>query len=244
MVVVNPTGSSPLLLVGDHAGRAIPTSLGRLGLSEDDLGRHIAWDIGVGGLGVHLAPILDAVLIRQAYSRLVVDCNRRPGSEGFIAEVSDGTPVPGNAGLTAEAIAQRTAEIYTPYQDAISGILDLRTGRRTVLVSLHSFTPSLQGLDRPWRFGVLHRGDSAYSRAVLAGLKAAAGEAVGDNAPYAMDEIDNTIPLHADPRGLDYLELEVRQDLIADEAGQEAVARFLSPILVQALETPPDAVAA
>jgi predicted N-formylglutamate amidohydrolase len=104
-----------------------------------------------------------------------------------------------------------------------------------VLIALHSFTPSMQGQDRPWRLGVLHRNDSAFSSAVLAILRADLGELVGDNAPYAMDDVDNTIPLHADPRGLDYLELEVRQDLLADTAAQDEMAEWLAPRLLAAL---------
>ena len=110
------------------------------------------------------------------------------------------------------------AEIYQPYQDAIGAELDRRAGRPTILVSLHSFTPVMQGVVRPWRMGVLHRGDSAFSSRVLALLQRELGEAAGDNEPYKMDDTDNTVPLHADPRGLDYLELEVRQVLIADAA--------------------------
>jgi predicted N-formylglutamate amidohydrolase len=105
-----------------------------------------------------------------------------------------------------------------------------------MLVSLHSFTPVMQGFVRPWRYGVLHRGDTALSRRVLALLKEALGDEAGDNEPYALDEKDYTVPRHADPRGLDYLELEVRQDLIADEAGREAVATFLADILKAADE--------
>jgi len=237
VIVLNAGASSALLLLGDHAGRQIPRRLDQLGLAEADLERHIAWDIGIAGLGARLSVLLDAPFIRQVYSRLVVDCNRSPGAQGSMPAVSDATPVPGNRGLSPQAIAARIAEIYQPYQDAIAQMLDARAGRRTVVVALHSFTPSMQGQDRPWRLGVLHRNDSAFSSAMLARLRADLGEAlVGDNAPYAMDATDNTIPLHADPRGLDYLELEVRQDLLADDAAQEAMAEWLAPHLEAALD--------
>jgi len=227
--------ASPFLLLGDHAGREIPRRLDRLGLNDAALDRHIAWDIGIAGLGTRLSSLLDATFIRQAYSRLVVDCNRRPGAEGAMPEVSDGTPIPGNRDLSPQAAAARMAEIYQPYQDAIADCLDERAGRPTILIALHSFTPSMGGVDRPWRLGVLHRNDSRFSSAVLARLQADLGELAGDNAPYAMDGTDNTIPLHADPRGLDYLELEVRQDLLADDAGQESMAEWLAPRLIEAL---------
>lgn len=233
--VTNAGGACPLLLIGDHAGRAIPRSLEGLGLTPADMDTHIAWDIGVAGLGERLAARLDACFIRQTYSRLVVDCNRRPGAAAAMPQVSDGVTIPGNLGLDAEDIAARRAEIYQPYQDAIATELDRRAGRPTILVSLHSFTPVMQGFVRPWRMGVLHRGDSAFSSRVLALLQRELGEVAGDNEPYRMDETDNTVPLHVDPRGLDYLELEVRQDLIADAPGQDEVADLVARLLIEAL---------
>lgn len=242
VIVTNPGGSSPFLLLGDHAGREIPKSLGGLGVTPGAMDLHIAWDIGVAGLGERLAADLDACFVRQAYSRLVIDCNRRPGTEGAMPTVSDGVAIPGNAGLDGSDRARRHAEIYLPYQARIAQALDerARQGRPTLLVSLHSFTPQMDGFARPWRFGVLHRGDSPMSSRMLALLQQELGELAGDNQPYALNEIDNTIPLHADPRGLDYLELEVRQDLIAEAAGQDEAAGFLSPLLVAALGAEPD----
>jgi predicted N-formylglutamate amidohydrolase len=237
VIVTNPDGSSPFLMIGDHAGRLTPQSLGDLGLPREAWERHIAWDIGVAGVGERLAAALDAPFIRQAFSRLVIDCNRVPGAADSTPEISDGQPIPGNKTLSEADLAARRDEIYAPYQDRISRALDerQRLGRPTRLVSLHSFTPVFQGFARPWRFGVLHRGDSAFSQRVLALLRQAFGEAAGDNQPYAMDGIDNTIPLHADARGLDYLELEMRQDLIADPTGQDEVAAVVADLLRNAL---------
>ncbi|HEX4710266.1 N-formylglutamate amidohydrolase [Phenylobacterium sp.] len=237
-IVLNPGAASPFLLLGDHAGREIPTALGGLGLPADERRRHIAWDIGVAALGQHLSTALGATFIRQRFSRLVIDCNRDPARADAIPEVSDGTAVPGNRGLSAAERRARVAEVAEPYHAAIAAELDARTalGRPTTLVSLHSFTPHMDGLDRPWRFGVLHAEDSAFSRAVLARLRAQVGAGlVGDNAPYSMDDVDFTIPRHARPRGLDYLELEVRQDLIARAAGQRQVAGRLAELLPHAL---------
>lgn len=235
-IVLNPGAASPFLLLGDHAGRTIPSTLGRLGLTDAQLNLHIALDIGIEGLGVALSGLLDATFIHQRYSRLVIDCNRRPGAVGSIAVVSDGVVIPGNADLLPQQAQARLDEIYQPYQDQIAAALDDRAARPPVLVSLHSFTPSMQGQDRPWRVGVLHRGDSPFSMAFLALARAQLGEAVGDNQPYAMDGTDNTIPLHVDPRGLDYLELEVRQDLLADTASQQEIALWLAPLLIAALD--------
>jgi predicted N-formylglutamate amidohydrolase len=232
-VVMNEGAASPFLLLGDHAGRAIPTRLGDMGLPPGALDRHIACDIGVRDLGERLSQTLNAGFVHQVYSRLVIDCNRQPGAPDSVPETSDGVTIPANRGLSIDQQAQRRAEVFQPYHDRISSLLDARQrrGQATLLVALHSFTPVLQGIARPWRYGVLHRHDSALSGSVLAGLKQAMGDLVGDNQPYAMDGTDATIPLHADPRGLDYLELEVRQDLIADEAGQDAAAALIAGLL-------------
>lgn len=235
-IVLNTGAASPFVLLGDHAGREIPRSLGDLGLPPAAMERHIAWDIGVAGLGQRLSQALDACFIGQRFSRLVIDCNRAPQRTDAIPEVSDGVQIPGNCGLMPADARARHAAIAAPYQARIAAELDARAGRPTTLISLHSFTPSMQGFDRPWRFGVLHAEDSPFSLAVLAELRAAQGDGlVGDNQPYRMDDVDFTVPHHARPRGLDYLELEVRQDLIADAAGQRWAADLLADLLPKAL---------
>ena len=233
------------MLIGDHAGRALPARLGDLGLCAADLERHIAWDIGVAGLGAALAKRLDAVFVHQRYSRLVVDCNRAPGADGSMPPVSDGSEIPANQVIGDQERRARLVEIFEPYHARIAAALDQRRarGRATILISLHSFTPALGGVARPWKFGVLHRNDSAFSSAVLDILKADWGDEAGDNQPYALNETDYTVPHHADARGLDYLELEVRQDLIATAADQAEVAAVVAGVLEKALRRPlgPDA---
>lgn len=237
--VINAQGGGPFVLVGDHAGRAVPACLGTLGVAPEAMDSHIAWDIGVLGVGRRLARALDAPFVHQRYSRLVIDCNRAPARGDSMPAASDGVAIPGNAGLDDDQRTFRRLEIYEPYHACIAAILTrrARSGRRTALVSLHSFTPSLQGRARPWAVGVLHRNDSALSRRALSWLRAELGDEAGDNQPYAMDEVDNTVPLHADSRGLDYLELEIRQDLIVDPKGQAGMGLFLARLLKQACET-------
>ncbi|MEO5772964.1 MAG: N-formylglutamate amidohydrolase [Sphingomicrobium sp.] len=221
----NAGANSPFLLVGDHAGNRIPASLGQLGLSPTERIRHIAWDIGIAELGVCLADRLGASFIHQRYSRLVIDCNRRPGAPDSIPSVSDGTLIPGNDGLDATQAELREAAIHLPYQTAIADEIDRRTaaGLTTTLVALHSFTPSMRRIQRPWHAGILHDGgDSRFARAVLDALGEFAELNVGDNEPYSMDTIDFTIPLHAYSRALPYVEIEIRQDLLLDASGIEA----------------------
>lgn len=216
---MNRDGRAPFLLIGDHAGAAIPQVLGDLGVGAADRGRHIAIDLGVAALGAALAARLDAPFVAQSYSRLVIDCNRDPGSPAAIPETSDGTVVPGNAGLTAAARAARVAAIHAPYQAAIAALIADRP--RTILVSLHSFTPVMAGVARPWEIGVLHGGHAdGFAHRLLARLQARGDRVVGDNEPYRMDGTDFTVPRHAFDAGLAYAEIEIRQDLlVADPAG-------------------------
>lgn len=235
--IVNPAGAASFLLLGDHAGNRVPQALDDLGVAAADRARHIGWDIGVGALGVLLAERLDAVFVRQTYSRLVVDCNRAPDAPDAMPTVSDGTPIPGNTALDPAARAARIAAIHRPYQAAIAAEIAARTagGRETILVSLHSFTPQMQGVARPWEIGILHdAGDARFAQACLAWLQAESGRTIGDNEPYRMDLIDYTLPLHAYPAGLRYVEIEVRQDLVADDDGIAAVATTLADMLTAA----------
>ena len=229
----NQGGTSPYLILGDHAGRAIPRSLDKLGLDVSALDLHIAWDIGVAGLGKRLAEKLDACFISQAYSRLVIDCNRDLDNDGSIAANSDGIVIPGNLDLSTADRTARQVAIHRPYHAAITAELDRRIarGQPTLLVSAHSFTPVFEGFARPWLYGVLHREDSRLSDRMLGLLQEEFGDAVGDNQPYRLDENDYTVPHHADPHQLDYLELEVRQDLLAQKAGQEKAAVLIAGLL-------------
>jgi predicted N-formylglutamate amidohydrolase len=235
-----PTGASPYLFTCDHAGRRLPGRLGTLGLSETDLGRHIAWDIGVAGLARELAERLDAVAILQTYSRLAIDANRPPGSRDSILATSDGTVIPGNQGLSSVETERRAREIFHPYHDRIRRELDhrVRTHRTTLLVALHSFTPAL-GREPPrrWHVGVLHLRDFRLAHPLLELLRGEPGLVVGDNEPYvASDATDYTIVEHGERRGLPHVELELRQDLISDQAGQAAWGARLAALLRRAHE--------
>ncbi len=227
----NAAGASPFLLIGDHAGWAVPAALGDLGLAAPDRGRHIAIDIGVHGLGHALATLIDAPFLHQYYSRLVIDCNRDPEQAEAIPPLSDGSRISGNEGLDATARAARVAAIHAPYHAAIAATIAARraAGRATILLSLHSFTPIMDGIARPWDVGVLHwLGRTDFAQAMLDALRADTALTVGDNQPYQMDATDHTVPRHAFPHQLPYAEMEVRQDLIGDAAGQNIWAQRLA----------------
>jgi predicted N-formylglutamate amidohydrolase len=233
--VLREAGTSDFFLTADHAGRAIPAALGDLGVSAAERERHIAWDIGIAAVTETLSSLLDATAVLQVYSRLVIDCNRDPSWPTAMPEISEHTPIPGNVGLTSEARADRVAAIFTPYHDRIRALLDARAGRRTVLVAMRSFTPSFKGESRAMHVGMLYNKDPRLALILLDLLRREPDLVVGDNAPYAVTEdSDYGVPTHGEKRRLAHVEVEIRQDLIATEAGQQAWAQRFARLLTAA----------
>ena len=229
-------GQSDFFLTCDHAGRRIPRALGTLGLTQQDLDRHIAWDIGAAALTSYLAEHLDACAILQPYSRLVIDCNRPLSSVESIVRISEQTVIPGNQSVSTQEAENRQREVFEPYHAQIRSLLDQRRarGQRTLLIAMHSFTPVFMGKARPWHVGLLYQRDARMAQALGQLLRAEAGLVVGDNEPYALEyDSDYSVPEHAEQRGLPHVELEIRQDLIADDAGQGQWAARLARLLRQ-----------
>lgn len=237
--VVGPEAASRLVLVCEHAGRAVPAALAGLGLAGPELGLHIGHDIGAEGLARGLAARLGAVLVLQRYSRLVVDCNRPHGAADLAPAVSDTVPVPGNAGLDAAGRARRIAAIHAPFHARIAAELDRRAAAGPVLVAVHSFTPALMadGRARPWEIGFLARADG-LARALLGAVRRLRpGTVAALNEPYRItDRGDFTIPVHGEARGLPHVLVELRNDLIGDAAGQGAWAELLARALRETVE--------
>jgi predicted N-formylglutamate amidohydrolase len=229
----NAGGASPFLLTSDHYGRAIPRILRDLGLPASEMERHIAWDIGIAGVADALSKHLGAHLIAQRYSRLVIDCNRPPSAASSIPVISEATAIKANEGLAIEAAQARRQAIFEPYHRRIAETIDrrLREGKPVVLVSLHSFTPVYAGVARPWHIGTLYQRDTRLPPLLLKHLRAEADLVVGDNEPYAVsDDTDYTIPVHGEARGLMNSGIEIRQDLIAEPAGQAQWAERLARV--------------
>jgi len=227
---LNPQGKAPLILFCDHAGRAVPKALNALGLDTAHFDKHIAWDIGIAELGRGLSRLLDAPLLLNHYSRLVIDCNRHLKDPTSIPQISDRVDIPGNRGLTAEQREQRAAEIFNPYHDALDRLIDerLAAGQHPILLSLHSFTPVMNDFVRPWHIGVLWNQDGRLPLPLMQRLAAEPGLVVGDNEPYSgRDGHGFSMQHHAEARGLAHALIEVRQDLIADAAG---VARWVETL--------------
>lgn len=243
----NPDGTFPLLLACDHAGNAVPRALADLGLPRTELSRHIGWDPGGLDVGRRLSELLDAPFVASTYSRLVIDCNRWPGGDGSTPEVSDGTSVPANRALDAAAIKARADACFWPYHNAIDDQLDRFAARgvKPALFVVHSFTPVMRGVQRPWQLGVLWRHDARLPKALLAALREIPDVLVGDNEPYtARDPVEYTLQAHAEPRGLPHCSIEMRQDLIGDRDGALRWAELIAPALLRAVEASLSAVEA
>lgn len=229
----NAGSQSPFFFTCDHYGRLVPRALGDLGVPASEMERHIAWDIGIAEVAMLLAKDLNVHLIAQRYSRLVIDCNRPFDSPGSIPLISEATEIPGNGGLDAAQADARRQAIFTPYHTRIAQALDARKaeGLPTILVSLHSFTPVYAGIARPWHIGTLYHRDDRLPHLLRDMLRLEGDLVVGDNEPYAVsDATDYTIPVHGEQRGLMHTGIEIRQDLIGDQSGQQHWAERLARI--------------
>ncbi|RYC11997.1 N-formylglutamate amidohydrolase [Ciceribacter ferrooxidans] len=230
--------SGPFLFVCEHASRRLPENVGNLGLSEEALSSHIAWDPGALAVARHLSSQLDGALVHQRFSRLVYDCNRPPESPGAMPESSEIYDIPGNVGLSPAERYARTAALYIPFHDLISSTIADREarGQATVMVTVHSFTPVYRGVRREVEIGILHDTDHRLADAMLD--NAAGGPyRVARNEPYGPEDgVTHSLRLHALPKGFMNVMIEVRNDLIANDADQRVMAGYLADLLRKAFE--------
>lgn len=232
-VIRNATATAPILLVCDHASRRFPSSLGTMGLDPAARRCHLAHDIGAGPLTEKLAESLGVTAVLCQYSRLIVDCNRQLMDPGAFLEFGDGVIVSGNRNLHQDAKDARANEIYWPYHNAIDGqIKRLQLANiNPILISLHSFTPVMNGVSRTWEMGVLWDQDRVTAKVFVQDLREA-GYLVGDNEPYSgKAPQDFTIDHHAEPINLSHVGIEIRQDLIHHDDGVDAIAAHMHKIL-------------
>jgi predicted N-formylglutamate amidohydrolase len=230
-------GGSDFIIVVDHASARIPRRLANLGLPAHELQRHIAWDIGALGVARRVAQAIDTPLVASNYSRLVIDCNRDPRVASSIPRISELCEIPGNIGLSTAQIAARQVEIFEPYHRRIRALLDGRQarGRRAILVAQHTMTDIYKGERRRMHAAVLYNRDRRFAGLVLEMLRREPDLIIADNEPYFVsDETDYTIPQHAETRGLLHVEIEIRQDLVTDEAGQAEWAERIARVLQDA----------
>ena len=240
--MLNESGTARVLLVADHASNVIPEAMGKLGLDDWVLGQHVAYDLGTRRLVTHLARHLDAPAVVAGYSRLLVDLNRSLEDPTAFPPESDGILIPANQSLSPEDRALRVKSFYTPYRQAIEHILGRFRERHIVpaLIAIHSFTPMLAGVRRPWHVSLLWDKDPRIPVPLLERLRAHPdGFQVGDNQPYSgKHPADYTIDHHAEAAGLPHVSIEVRQDLVNSEAGAERWAIVLQSSLRDILADP------
>lgn len=217
-----------VLVVSDHASNHVPADIG-LGIDPELLDQHMAIDIGVGAVGALMAQEVGTAAFQCAFSRLVCDVNRNPEAPGAVPEFSDGHGIPGNH-LPLAARAARIARFHGPYHDALDRVLAYDPP--ALILSLHSFTPALATCDkpRPWQVGVLYNRDERAARRAIPLLEAE-GLCVGDQQPYSGVDLNYTMNRHAEAQGRPYLGVEIRQDEIADPAGQARWAQRLARIV-------------
>ena len=217
-----------VLVISDHASNHVPPGID-LGIAPELLGQHIAIDLGVAEVGALLARQPGFAAFQCAFSRLVCDVNRDEHAPGTVPVASDGHAIPGNAIDHAGHLA-RLARFHAPYHAALER--QMARCEPGLILSLHSFTPRLASHPdeaRPWQVGVLYNDDDRAARIAIPLLEAE-GVVVGDQLPYSGKLLNYTMNRHAEAPGRRYLGIELRQDEIADAAGQERWAERLQRI--------------
>ena len=229
--IIDGNPANGIILLCDHAENKLPSRYGTLGLPPEGLARHIAWDPGAAAVAESVVERLGGDLVLQRYSRLAVDCNRSPELVDAIPERSEDTVIPNNAGLDAAARASRLDALWAPFHAALEQLLDRREDANlpTTLVTVHTFTPVYRGVARSLHVGIISTDDRRIADPLLAALRRDTALIVGDNEPYSpKDNVDYTIRRHGRDRGLPHVMIEIRNDLVADAAGQRAWAERLA----------------
>ena len=232
--ILNAAGRSALILICEHASNHIPSQYARLGLDDEDLARHIAWDIGAADVTRALSKRLDATAFLSGYSRLLIDLNRPLHVADSIPQRSEATEIPGNCSLAVAERERRARLMFHPFHDSLRAHIDRRAadGRRNVLIAIHSFTPVYLGQSRAWHAGVLFDKAEALGQALIAHLRRDPSLNVDANVPYSVGaEEDYALVVHGDLLGNPAALIEIRNDLIADAAGVAEWTDRLAPAL-------------
>jgi len=238
--LVGAASNRPVVLVCEHAGTQVPEQLRQLGLRPQELALHIAFDIGAELLSRKMAQVLNCALVLQRYSRLVIDCNRPVNAPDSCIDIADGIVVPGNQHLTERQRAKRVTEIFDPFQHSISQLLDRKSPK--AVFSIHSFTPEMAGVRRPWNVSFLFREDRKTSEQLAELVRKQDGElVVGMNEPYAIDDAsDWFVPVHGEQRGIRHSLIEVRNEQLLHQQGVDKFAGILARSIEQFLESIPE----
>ncbi|MEK6216220.1 MAG: N-formylglutamate amidohydrolase [Boseongicola sp.] len=229
--------TSRWLVICDHATNRVPDWVagGDLGLAAVDMARHIAYDVGAAGVAIRLAERLGAPVVLSNFSRLIIDPNRGEDDPTLVMQLYDGTLIPANRGIGRSGVEERLSRCHRPYHDALTKMASRHDD--TVIVSVHSFTPQFRGRsERPWHAGLLFADDERLSRPAIKLLQHEKGLVVGANQPYSGHLKGDTIDRHGIAMGRQNTLIEIRNDLIGDDAGQTLWADRFAQLLPQALE--------
>ena len=245
--IFNHDGAAPLMIACDHASNRVPDVLKGLGIAPALLELHIAYDIGARQVAERLAMKFDAPLITANYSRLVIDLNRHFGDLGMFAEMSDEHVIVGNQNLTAQQMSARIDAIFRPYHRRHGEMVDTlkEKFKKPIILSVHSFTDQYQGFSRPWQFGVLWDQDEALAMQLLKNFSSAANAhqpplVIGNNEPYhARQPLGYSLVEHAAKKNVEMALIEIRQNLIADDAGQQWAADILYEVISPLIDLTP-----
>lgn len=244
--IQNPDSSNRLLFTVDHASRHIPTSYDNLGLADPSvLHRHIAWDIGIEDVTRRLAGKVDGAAVYARFSRLLLDANRYPEDPALTPIISDGVEIPLNQSITAPEKENRIQTYFRPYHRAIEALLDekVEAHGEPLLISMHSFTPVMNDLERPWHIGVLWDQDERVAAPMLDILRRNRTLVVGDNEPYsARDPLGYTMSAHGTDRNIPHVAIEIRQDLIDTHQGAEKWACIMADAISQLMKQLPSSI--
>jgi len=232
--ILNEDSDCEIVLICEHAANHIPPEYDRLGVTDEDLQRHIAWDVGAAAVTRGLAQALGASAFLGTYSRLLVDLNRPFGCLSSMPVRSEATSIPGNVDLTEAEFLRRRERVFDPFHDRIAARLDAReaAGLKTRIVAIHSFTPVYLGVARPWHVGILFDRSADFAEATIAALSRDSALVVGANVPYVIDrDEDYAIPVFGTDRGNPAILVEIRNDLISDVAGIADWTRRMARVL-------------
>jgi predicted N-formylglutamate amidohydrolase len=240
--IIDGDRAGGMLIIADHAKRSMPDKYGRLGLPASEFDRHIAYDIGIEMVTRKLCALTGAPAVLGGFSRLLIDPNRGEDDPTLIRQIYDGAVVPGNYPMSDAERSLRLETYFRPYHDAVGSMMASvagKSGRAPFIVSMHSFTPVMQGRPRPWHVGILWDSDDRAVRPIIEMLSADQALTVGDNQPYDGALRGDTMFRHAIVNGFAHVLIEIRQDLIGDQAGAEQWAKRLAPML-DAINAKPD----
>jgi predicted N-formylglutamate amidohydrolase len=226
--IINPNGAANIVLISEHASNYIPHEYDNLGLSKEQLQLHIAWDIGIAEVTRNLAVMLDAPAILANFSRLLIDANRALDQDGLIPVASDGHEIPGNRSITNDEKQRRIDAFYNPFHERADQIIrnKLASDDAPIVFNMHSFTPQMNGYERPWHSGMLWNRDNRLALKLKERLEAH-GYHVGDNEPYSGQELNHTMNTHGTQHGIPHLNIEIRQNEIAHSAGIDKWSKLL-----------------